>query len=115
MDSIPSSPYDPIFWLNHANVDRLWAEWQDNGHTGESFYPNTKMPAGHNLNDPMWPWDGGLSKPGDYGLGNIRSLLVNFQGEKIITPADVLNYRKLGYTYDTTVLNSFKNDNNTKL
>jgi tyrosinase len=26
MDSIPSSPYDPIFWLNHANVDRLWAE-----------------------------------------------------------------------------------------
>lgn len=29
MDSIPSSPYDPIFWLIHANVDRLWAEWQD--------------------------------------------------------------------------------------
>ncbi|MEH2169738.1 MAG: tyrosinase family protein [Nostoc sp.] len=29
MNSIPSSPYDPIFWLNHANADRLWAEWQD--------------------------------------------------------------------------------------
>lgn len=35
MDSIPSSPYDPIFWLNHANVDRLWAEWQDRGHTAQ--------------------------------------------------------------------------------
>ena len=23
-----SSPADPIFWLHHANVDRLWAVWQ---------------------------------------------------------------------------------------
>lgn len=23
------SPLDPIFWLHHANVDRLWASWQD--------------------------------------------------------------------------------------
>lgn len=22
------SPLDPIFWLHHCNVDRLWAEWQ---------------------------------------------------------------------------------------
>ena len=22
------SPADPIFWLHHANVDRLWAQWQ---------------------------------------------------------------------------------------
>jgi len=22
------SPNDPVFWLHHANVDRLWAEWQ---------------------------------------------------------------------------------------
>ncbi len=21
---------DPIFWLHHANVDRIWAEWQVN-------------------------------------------------------------------------------------
>jgi hypothetical protein len=23
-----SSPADPIFWLHHANIDRLWATWQ---------------------------------------------------------------------------------------
>lgn len=24
------SPNDPMFWLHHANVDRLWAQWQAN-------------------------------------------------------------------------------------
>ncbi len=116
MDSIPSSPYDPIFWLNHSNVDRLWAEWQDNGHTGKQFYPSAKMPFGHNLNDPMWPWDGRLSKPGDYGLGNIVSLFTNIQLEKTVTPADVLDFRKLGYTYDSTItVNAINHDNHTKL
>jgi tyrosinase len=27
MDSA-SSPADPVFWLHHANIDRIWAAWQ---------------------------------------------------------------------------------------
>lgn len=100
MDSIPSSPYDPIFWLNHANVDRLWAEWQDQGHTGSGFYPQTGMPFGHSLRDPIWPWDGGRSQPGQYGLADLRPLLT--PPSITITAADVLDFRKLGYSYDTT-------------
>ena len=23
-----TSPADPIFWLHHSNIDRIWAEWQ---------------------------------------------------------------------------------------
>jgi tyrosinase len=23
---------DPIFWLHHANIDRIWAQWQSEGH-----------------------------------------------------------------------------------
>jgi tyrosinase len=23
------SPADPLFWLHHANIDRIWARWQD--------------------------------------------------------------------------------------
>ena len=23
-----SSPADPLFWLHHANIDRVWAAWQ---------------------------------------------------------------------------------------
>ena len=25
------SPLDPVFWLNHCNIDRFWAEWQAAG------------------------------------------------------------------------------------
>jgi tyrosinase len=27
------SPLDPIFWLHHCNVDRIWAQWQAAGNT----------------------------------------------------------------------------------
>jgi hypothetical protein len=27
---------DPIFWLHHANIDRIWARWTANGHSAPS-------------------------------------------------------------------------------
>ena len=27
MGAVPTSARDPIFWLHHANVDRLWSAW----------------------------------------------------------------------------------------
>jgi len=103
MDSIPCSPYDPIFWLHHANVDRLWAQWQDEGHSGENFYPERDRPFGHNLSDPMWPWDGGLSTPGNYGPegANFNALYSAPATNKIVSAKDVLDFRQLGYTYAT--------------
>ncbi|MEH1849456.1 MAG: tyrosinase family protein [Nostoc sp.] len=101
MSNIPSSPYDPVFWLHHANADRLWAEWQDNGHQGSDFYPpdGHSQPYGHNLKDLMWPWDGGMSTPKATGLGDLLSLLPKFNSQDLVRPIDVLNHRKLGYTY----------------
>ena len=29
------SPADPIFWLHHANIDRIWAQWQT-AHPGQN-------------------------------------------------------------------------------
>ena len=29
MNDILYSPTDPLFWLHHAEIDRLWSEWQD--------------------------------------------------------------------------------------
>jgi tyrosinase len=29
MSSLDVSAFDPVFWLHHCNVDRIWAMWQD--------------------------------------------------------------------------------------
>jgi tyrosinase len=73
----PTSPNDPVFFLHHANVDRLWAQWQAQHPDQAGYLPTVGGPQGHNLNDPMSPWGGGA------------------------TPASVLNHRALGYWYDT--------------
>ncbi len=71
-----TSPNDPVFFLHHCNVDRLWARWQDQHPTLAPYLPTTGGLAGTNLDDPMAPWGG------------------------TTTPRSVLNHRTLGYTYD---------------
>ncbi len=34
------SPLDPIFWLHHCNIDRIWAEWQTARNTTPGFNLN---------------------------------------------------------------------------
>jgi tyrosinase len=54
---------DPLFFLLHCNVDRLWAKWQrqnsrfDPGDAA-SFDQRPTSKPGHKLNDTMWPWNG---------------------------------------------------------
>jgi tyrosinase len=28
MGTIAAAPADPVFWMHHAEIDRIWAEWQ---------------------------------------------------------------------------------------
>jgi tyrosinase len=37
MGAVPFAAYDPIFWLHHCNVDRLWASWNAAGRTNPTF------------------------------------------------------------------------------
>jgi tyrosinase len=54
-DMLPAtSPNDPLFYLNHCNVDRIWEAWMVAN--GRNYLPkNTTAgaPAGQRLNDPM--------------------------------------------------------------
>ena len=61
--SIGTAAKDPLFFLLHCNVDRLWAKWQrQNGRfdpaQAASYASDPGNPIGHNLNDTMWPWNG---------------------------------------------------------
>ncbi|MDT5061036.1 MAG: tyrosinase [Acidobacteriota bacterium] len=65
---IPTAAKDPLFFLLHCNVDRLWAKWQRlNGRfdpaQAASFDSNPGNPIGHNLVDTMWPWNGITAPP----------------------------------------------------
>lgn len=89
------APRDPVFWLIHTNVDRLWAEWirQHQGEAGfQPFLPLSGGPTGHNLNDTMWPWN---------GTTNPFGMLPWTVTPENIRPADLLDHRALGYSYDT--------------
>ena len=66
---------DPIFWIHHANIDRLWFIWN-----GSPLHLNT--------NDPRW-------------TGQTFSFF-DAHGQRVTkTPADVLDIvGQLGYTYE---------------
>jgi tyrosinase len=62
-----TAPQDPLFFLLHCNVDRLWAKWQwgfrlHDPAAARSFAAGPARP-GHRLNDRLWPWSGPLSAP----------------------------------------------------
>jgi Common central domain of tyrosinase/IPT/TIG domain len=71
-----TSPNDPVFFLHHANVDRIWANWQRKYYKIQGYLPVSGGPTGHNLNDGMFPWGG------------------------TTTPQSVLDTFALGYWYD---------------
>ena len=63
-----TSPQDPLFYLLHGNVDRLWAKWQwYNKRTdpadARAFAPAIDNRIGHRLADTMWPWNGSTQPP----------------------------------------------------
>lgn len=73
-----TSPNDPVFYLHHCNVDRIWALWQ-HAHPASGYLPSSGGPPGHNLNDVMQH----LTTAG-------------------ATPAACLDYRRtMGFIYDT--------------
>lgn len=69
------SPLDPIFWMHHGNIDRLWAKWNSLGNA--------------NSDDPDWlnyNFDDNFVDP----AGSLQSKTV----------AETLDTEQLGYIYD---------------
>jgi tyrosinase len=68
---------DPIFWLHHSNIDRLWGRWLDQG--GGRQNP---------VNDDLW-------------MDTLFTFFDPILGENTITGRDILDtLRQLDYRYD---------------
>src|SRR5262245_66460961 len=73
---------EPIFWLHHANIDRLWEVWRQN--------PTTHV-------DPSKAnWINGPASIGEHAF-----ILPMPGGQSLTyTPGQMSNLSALGYTYD---------------
>lgn len=76
-----TSPNDPVFFLHHCFVDKVWADWQavqqaENPEAVPHYAPEREGPPGHNLEDQLRPWSRRIK--------------------------DVLDTTNLGYTYEQT-------------
>jgi tyrosinase len=69
-----TAPRDPLFFLLHCNVDRIWARWQWFNNRFDATQANTyfyrgisgdpgSVLIGHNLRDTMWPWNNDTGAP----------------------------------------------------
>ena len=102
-----SSPNDPIFFMHHAQIDRIWAIWQRN-HPGIGNYNDAAISVGqgHGPQDNMWPWDAGASAPGPKPSLSpgadpavVDAYLTNYSDVDLVTPEHVMNTEALGYVY----------------
>jgi hypothetical protein len=75
-----TSPNDPVFFLNHCNIDRLWAVWLQKHPASAPYLPDGTTPASGNytrLNDD----------------------LMDFPG---VTPADMIDHKPIAW-YDSDI------------
>jgi len=68
INDIGTAARDPLFFMLHANVDRLWAKWQwihkrTDPARARAFAPAFPNRIGHRLGDMMWPWNGAKTAP----------------------------------------------------
>ncbi len=74
MGSVPWAARDPIFWLHHSNIDRLWASWNK----------------------------GGRSNPTTTEFLNRTFTFADENGQQVIGKvSEILSILKLGYHYST--------------
>jgi tyrosinase len=77
--SLSSSPNDPVFFLHHCNVDRIWAAWQEK-HPDAPYLPDMTSPETlqfHRVDDAL------------YSIFN-----------DMVTPRQMVDYKRY-YEYDT--------------
>lgn len=122
ISSIPTAPKDPLFFMLHANVDRLWALWQWINLRTDADDVNTytgQNRDGRRVDDTMWPWNGVITPPRpNFAPGSglpvsaltsapgaaptVRST-IDYHGSRVGLPADWLGFSYDDVPFDFTV------------
>jgi tyrosinase len=113
IDQVPTAARDPLFFMLHNNVDRLWAKWQwlmrrmDPDHP-DGYAAPSPDDDGHRLDDTMWPWNRitGGSRPPTAPGGHLASSPVTPAPGPSPRVRDMIDYQGsaggswLGFAYD---------------
>ncbi|WP_210242764.1 MULTISPECIES: tyrosinase family protein [unclassified Mesorhizobium] len=121
INSVPTAARDPLFFLLHTNVDRLWARWQwlnrrSNADDPSSYSvfgstrPDGGGNIGHRLGDTMWPWNQDRNPPRPSFVpprpGFPPSPFATMPGTPSPRVGDMIDFhgiysgRSLGFSYD---------------
>lgn len=116
------SPMDPLFWLHHSQIDRLWYHWQKNRlnnlgisvstSTNDDWINTYTNPAngaeGHKLDDDMWPWNNSVRQLAFAGfetpefrteINRIADYQLNNIGQGPVKVRDAINPFNYSFTY----------------
>ncbi len=96
------SPNDPVFWLHHANVDRLWGNWQRIHPTIFPYLPAKGAHKGHNLFDIM------IFSVNMHHDAQEDEHHINHEVSNPTRVIDCLNHLLLGYRYDSDPMGEIK-------
>jgi len=97
--SIGAASQDPLFFMLHCNIDRLWAKWQLANNrfdvaSSDTYSDGGSSRAGDDLADTMWPWNGvtGGTRPPTAPGGSFPQLAFPAKPSALITVGETIDY-----------------------
>ena len=103
------SPLDPIFWCHHANVDRIWAQWNNLGNKN----PADNSWLNHSFNDHFFDENENQVSMAVSELDSTRKLNYTYESDSLILQSPIVETALLPteniFLASTTTFNQTQN------
>jgi hypothetical protein len=80
MGNVPTAGFDPIFWMHHSNIDRIYQQWTNS--------KNGTLITEQMLDNPAWGYIffNGKGEKVEYTMGDLREVLYSLDYDYDDTP-----------------------------